>query len=196
MEGNLMRLLSLTKKGKNMSNDNIGMFYGSDTGATEYAAELITEAFEGVDIQKKDIYKASTTDFEPYDKLILGLSTWFDGDLQSDWEDFFQKFKTIDFTAKKVAIFGLGDQMGYGEFFIDGVGILGQEVLNQGGEIIGVWSTEGYDYEESVAEFEPGWFMGLALDEDNQRDMTESRVQQWVVQLIEEFEISSIETTA
>ena len=77
--------------------------------------------------------------------------------------------------------------MGYGEYFIDGVGILGQAVAENGGEIIGVWPTEGYDFEESVAEFEPGWFMGLALDEDNQREMTEERVDAWLAQITEEF---------
>ncbi|WP_422354829.1 flavodoxin [Roseivirga pacifica] len=178
-----------------MSTATIGLFYGSDTGATEYAAELIETAFEVASIEKHDVHKVSAADFASYDRIILGLSTWFDGDLQSDWEGFFDEFKTIDFTGKKVAIFGLGDQMGYGEFFIDGVGILGQEVVNNGGEVIGVWSTEGYDYDESVAEFEPGWFMGLALDEDNQRDMTESRIAQWVAQLVEEFELEAVGST-
>ena len=167
--------------------DKIGLFYGSDTGATEHVADLIIAAIGEDLIDRKDIYKAEKADLEKYDRLILGLSTWFDGDLQSDWEDFFEEFKTIDFTGKKVAIFGLGDQMGYGEFFIDGVGILGKVVAENGGEIIGVWPTEGYDYEESVAEFEPGWFMGLAIDEDNQRDMTEERVNTWVEQIREEF---------
>ena len=28
-------------------------------------------------------------DFNRFDVLILGLSTWYDGDLQSDWENYF-----------------------------------------------------------------------------------------------------------
>jgi len=169
----------------------IGLFYGSDTGSTEFAKDLVIKAFGEHVIEVKDVYKAKKEDFFPYDLLILGLSTWFDGDLQSDWEDFFDDFQTIDFTGKKVAIFGLGDQVGYGEFFIDGVGILGEAIANNGGEIVGVWSTDGYDYLESKAEFEPGWFMGLALDEDNQRDLTENRIQEWVAQIKEEFELVS-----
>lgn len=170
-----------------MSNKEIGLFYGSDTGATEHVTELIVNKLGEDLVETHDVYKAKVEQFEPYNKLILGLSTWFDGDLQSDWENFFEEFKKIDFTGKKVAIFGLGDQMGYGEYFIDGVGILGQAVAENGGEIIGVWPTEGYDFEESVAEFEPGWFMGLALDEDNQREMTEERVDAWLAQITEEF---------
>jgi flavodoxin I len=167
----------------------IGLFYGSDTGSTEYAKDLVIKAIGEEYVDSKDVYKASKSDFDHYSLLILGLSTWFDGDLQSDWEDFFGEFQTIDFTDKKVALFGLGDQIGYGEFFIDGVGILGQAVAENGGEIVGVWPNDGYDYLESKAEFEPGWFMGLALDEDNQRDQTEDRIQRWIEQIKEEFPI-------
>ena len=153
-----------------MTHSKIGLFYGSDTGSTEHVTDLIVKKLGKDLVETYDVYNAKASQFEPYNKLILGLSTWFDGDLQSDWEGFFEEFKQIDFTGKKVAIFGLGDQAGYGEYFIDGVGSLGQVVAENGGEIIGVWSTEGYDYEASVAEFEEGWFMGLAVDEDNQRE--------------------------
>ncbi len=171
--------------------EKIGLFYGSDTGSTEYVSELIIKKLGEEMLDVYDVYKVKKSDFDQYDKLILGLSTWFDGDLQSDWESFFETFQTIDFSGKKVALFGLGDQIGYGEFFIDGVGILGNVIAQNGGEIIGVWPTEGYDYLESVAEFEPGWFMGLAVDEDNQRDLTVDRVDAWLEQIQEEFPIIS-----
>lgn len=43
-----------------------------------------------LDVMK--IGEATVTDFKKYEKLILRLSTWYDGDLQSDWEDFFDDF--------------------------------------------------------------------------------------------------------
>lgn len=174
----------------------IGLFYGSDTGATEYIKDLIVGELGEDTIDVFDAYKVKKEDFEPYDKIIIGLSTWFDGDLQSDWDNFFEEFKTIDFTGKKVALFGLGDQIGYGEYFIDGVGILGNVIAANGGEVIGVWPTDGYDYEASVAEFEPGWFMGLAIDEDNQRDLTHDRVSDWIEQIREEFPLVNEQITA
>ena len=119
--------------------------------------------------------------------MILGLSTWFDGDLQSDWGGFFDTFKRIEFSGKKVAIYGVGDQIGYSEFFVDGIGILGKIVVENGGEIIGAWPTKGYDFEASEAEHLPGWFMGLAIDEDNQGGMTEQRTERWVNQILKEF---------
>lgn len=174
----------------------IGLFYGSDTGATEYIKDLIVGELGEDTIDVFDAYKVKKEDFEPYDKIIIGLSTWFDGDLQSDWDNFFEEFKTIDFTGKRVALFGLGDQIGYGEYFIDGVGILGNVIAENGGEVIGVWPTDGYDYEASAAEFEPGWFMGLAIDEDNQRDLTQDRVSAWIEQIREEFPLVNEQITA
>ena len=75
------------------------------------------------------------SELDNYEFLILGLSTWFDGDLQSDWEGLFDTFKRIKFSGKKVAIYGVGDQIGYSEFFVDGIGILGKIVV-ENGEIV------------------------------------------------------------
>ena len=86
----------------------IGVFYGSDTGSTEVVKDLLVKEIGKEFVHEIDAYKLKISDFDNYDKIIIGLSTWYDGDLQSDWENFFDDFKTIDFTGKKVAIFGLG----------------------------------------------------------------------------------------
>ena len=170
-----------------MANRKIGLFFGSDTGNTETVAEKIIEILENKDIDLINIYDAKAEDFTQYDDLILGLSTWHDGELQSDWDTFFIEFSEIDFTNKTVALFGLGDQYVYADYFVDGIGIIGEVVINNGGKIIGKWSTEGYEHTESKAEVEEGTFLGLALDEDNQPELTDERVETWVEQIIEEF---------
>ena len=58
-----------------------------------------------------------------------------------------------------MVIYGVGDQIGCGEFFVDGIGILVKIVVENGGEIIVVWSTKGYDFEASETEYLPGTFM-------------------------------------
>ncbi|MEM9024211.1 MAG: flavodoxin domain-containing protein [Bacteroidota bacterium] len=93
----------------------------------------------------------------------------------------------MDFTGKTVALFGLGDQRGYGEWFVDGMGILGEQVIKAGGTIIGHWSTEGYEYDHSKAEFEEGTFYGLAIDEECQPDLTTDRLDTWTQELIPQF---------
>ncbi|MEK6482453.1 flavodoxin [Catalinimonas sp. 4WD22] len=170
-----------------MTNEKIGLFYGSDTGYTEGVANQIQELVGASNIEVHDINRAKPEDFAPFQRIIIGLSTWHDGELQSDWDAFYENFKTIDFNGKTVAFFGLGDQIGYAEYFIDGVGILGDVVYDNGGQIVGVWPTDGYDFEVSKAEFQEGWFLGLAIDEDNQPEMTVERVEVWVQQIIEEF---------
>ena len=97
------------------------------------------------------------------------------------------EFSEIDFTNKTIALFGLGDQYVYADYFVDGVGIIGEVVINNGGKIIGKWSTEGYEHTESKAEIEEGVFLGLALDEDNQPELTDKRIETWIKQITEEF---------
>ena len=76
-----------------------------------------------------------------------------------------------------------------GDYFIDGVGIIGEVVIKNGGKIIGKWPTEGYEHTESKAELEDGTFLGLAIDEDNQYEQTDERIDVWVAQIISEFPI-------
>ncbi len=167
--------------------NKVGLFYGSDTGNTEVIAGLIQKMIGEERVDVIDVYDCSPDSFDKYQNIIIGLSTWHDGQLVSAFDDFENDFKTIDFTGKKVALYGLGDQFGYADYFIDGVGIIGEMVKEQGGELVVQWPTEDYDYEESKADLGNGFFMGLALDEDNQEDFTESRLEKWVPMVLEAF---------
>ena len=166
--------------------EKLGLIYGSDTGATESVIEVLVEIINK-EVEVIEVCNVDEDDFLKFDFLILGIPTWYDGDLQSDWEDYYDTFKTIDFTNKIVAIFGLGDQIGYGEYFVDGIGILAQVVIKNGGKIIGNCSTDGYDFIQSKAEKSEGIFYGLPIDEDNQHHETENRIEKWWQQLKEEF---------
>ncbi|MEX6626651.1 flavodoxin [Tenacibaculum pacificus] len=165
----------------------IGLIYGSDTGMTEEVTNSIVDNWNLSDIKVMEVSEVKKSDFEQFDILLLGLSTWYDGDLQSDWESYFDEFKTIDFTNKTVAIYGLGDQYGYGEYFIDGVGMLAEVILKNGGKITGFWSVDGYDFTESKAIYNNDLFYGLAIDEDNQPELTQKRITDWLSILENEF---------
>jgi len=168
-------------------NNKVALIYGSDTGSTEYISEIIAEKLSLEDMDFKDVVTMKPPDFAEYDILILGIPTWYIGELQTDWDDFFEEFKTIDFTGKKVAFFGLGDQYGYPDNFQDGLGILAEVVLDNGGQLYGYWPNEGYDFNESLGLAPNGMFYGLALDEDNQRDESNDRIEKWVHQIKEEL---------
>lgn len=161
----------------------IGLFYGSDTGTTEEYAEKIKDAFSK-EVELHNIADSSKEDIEAYDNLILASSTWGDGDLQADWEDFEANLSDIDFSNKTVALVGIGDQGTYGDTFCNALGHLYE--YTKAANIIGKTSTDGYDYEESTAEVN-GEFVGLVLDDVNQDELTEERIQTWVNQIEDSF---------
>lgn len=166
---------------------NIGLFFGTTTGKTESMVEAIVEEFGGADVvEVYDIAEVEDNEFEAYDNIIIACPTWDIGELQSDWQGYFEELDSIDFNGKKVAYFGTGDQEGYPDNFQDAMGILEDKITSLGGQTVGYWSTDGYDFNESKA-LRNGKFVGLALDEDNQPDLSEERIKAWVAQLKSEF---------
>lgn len=168
----------------------IGLFYGTDTGNTERSAKRIKELLEakvnGITIELNEIYKKKAADMAKYDLLILGMPTWYDGELQGDWESYISEMEQIDFTSKKVAFFGLGDQYGYASYFCDALGIFAEIVEKKGGKLYGFMSVAGFEHDFSKAQ-RGDQFVGLCLDVDNQDTLTEERTQKWVEQIVGEF---------
>ena len=162
----------------------IKLIYGSDTGNTEEISLILKKNINFADVEVLEVSKLEKNSWDSHDIIILGIPTWYDGELQSDWEDYFEEFQKINFKNKTVAIFGLGDQIGYGEWFCDGIGILGKVVAKNGGKIVGFTKRDdSYDFESSKALFDEDTFWGLCLDEDNQPHDTEKRIESWIKQL-------------
>ncbi|AXX93080.1 flavodoxin [Malaciobacter molluscorum LMG 25693] len=158
------------------------IFYASSTGNTEEVVDKIAQKLEiselfNISNNQEDINKISE-----YDKLILATSTWGDGDLQDDWDEIWDEFKQIDFSNKTVALVALGDQDGYDDTFVNSLGTMYEQVIKQGANVIGFTSTDGYDFEESTA-LKNDQFVGLVIDEDNQDDLTDERIENWTNQI-------------
>ena len=107
----------------------IGLFYGSSTCYTEMAGEKICEQinsnFKNNSVSLHNIADTPLSLMADYDYLILGIPTWDYGELQEDWETHWNQLDNIDFCGKKVAVYGLGDQIGYPEWFQDALGTSG-----------------------------------------------------------------------
>ena len=164
------------------------LIYGSDTGNTEHVIDNnLLSIFEPCfEIESKCVNSITSDDWKSHDFYILSIPTWYDGELQSDWEDYFEEFQTIDFTGKTVAVFGLGDQIGYDEWFCDGVGILAEIVEKNGGKVIGLTEKDdSFEFESSKALKDENTFWGLCLDEDNQDELTAERLENWFEKLKE-----------
>jgi flavodoxin I len=168
----------------------IGLFYGTDTGNTERVAKRLKEIIENtgkeITVELQEIYKKKKEDMAKYDLLILGMPTWYDGELQGDWESFIPEMEQIDFSAKKIAFFGLGDQYGYASYFCDALGVFAALVEKNGGKLNGFTNVAGYEHNFSKAQ-RGNQFVGLCLDEDNQTELTEKRLQNWIEQVLAEF---------
>lgn len=167
----------------------IGLFYGSTTGKTADAAEKIQEAFGGDSVVTlHEISDIQASEFDSYECIIIACPTWDIGELQADWLGFYEdgELDNLNFTGKKVAYFGTGDQSGYPENFQDAMGILEEKISGLGATTVGNWPTDGYDFEASKG-VKNGKFVGLALDEDNQDELTDDRISKWVSQLKVEF---------
>lgn len=159
---------------------SIGIFFGSDTGNTENIARMIQQQL-GINVADiYDIAKSSKEDLEKYDRLLLGIPTWYYGEAQCDWDDFFPTLEDIDFSDKIVALFGCGDQEDYAEYFCDAMGILRDIIEPKGATLVGYWPTTGYHFEESKGLVDDNHFIGLAIDEDRQPELTAERVDDWV----------------
>lgn len=170
----------------------IGLFFGSDEGNTERVAYRIQERFGEDVVDICDIADATQLTFADYDRIILGIPTWDFGQIQSDWEEFWDDIAAVDFSGKTVALFGLGDQFGYGDYFLDAMGMLHDVIIQTGPKIIGHWSTEGYEFDASKAEIpEAGKFVGLALDEDQQEQLSADRLNRWCTQIHAEFGLTT-----
>ncbi len=163
----------------------IGIFYGSTYGMTAKVAEKIKKAFGQAKVDVYDLKTASLDEMEKYKNLIFGTSAWGIGEMQDDWENFIDNLSELDFSNRKVALFGLGDQKEYPESFVDGLGTLYCRLPDKSC-VVGETSTEGYEFYFSLAA-KDNKFVGLVLDEHNQKKLTDTRIKKWVEQLKKEF---------
>lgn len=158
------------------------IIYGSSTGTCEgiaqkIAAKLGVESADVYDVSKID---ASTPD--AYQNLILGTSTWGAGELQDDWYDGLDNLKKANLAGKVIAIFGCGDSESYSDTFCGAMGEIYDGLESSGAKIVGAVDTDGYTFDDSAA-VKDGKFVGLALDDVNEDDKTDERIDAWVADI-------------
>lgn len=173
----------------------IGLFFGSNTGKTRKVAKMIKRKYDDeLMAAALNVNRTTAEDFAAYEYLIIGTPTLGDGELpglSSDcdaesWEEFLPSIEETDFTGKTIAIFGLGDQVGYPDEFLDAMGELYEFFTERGAKIVGSWPNEGYEFDHSEA-LRDDKFVGLALDLDNQSGLTEERLNTWLGQIAPVF---------
>jgi flavodoxin I len=169
----------------------VGLFYSTSTGNTQAAAEWIQEKFakHGDIAAPVDICEAKVSDMQAFDSLIVGAPTWNtgadEGRSGTVWDDVLDELGALNLKGKKVAIFGCGDSVAYGEYFCDAIEEIYMALEPSGADFIGKTDPAGYDFSDSKSLVD-GKFLGLPLDDDNEVDKTETRVENWCTQLVSE----------
>ncbi len=154
-----------------------GIFFGSTTGTCEDIANRIAKKIEGADVISASELTADSV--KQYDVILLGSSTWGDGELQDDWFDACDKIKGTDLSGKTVALFCVGDCQAYSDTFCGALAPLYEAVKDSGAKIVGQVNTDDYSFSSSEG-VKDGMFLGLALDENNESDKTDNRISNWL----------------
>lgn len=164
----------------------IALIYSFNTKKTGKVAEMLKTEFNDDALELVNAEDITVEKFISYDQYILGVPTWFDGELPNYWDEFVPAIEDMDLKGKKIAIYGLGDQKGYPENFQDAMGIMARLLEDRGAEIVGYTSTEDYTFERSMALREDK-FVGLALDFESQGSKNKARISAWVADLKTHF---------
>lgn len=168
-----------------------GLFYGYKGGNTEEVANIIADEFG---LNKADVHDLSKISFlllEEYDNYIFGIATvgadnWMDVTTKNTWDNFFMLLSKLNVKGKKAAIYGLGNHILYPDHFCDDMGMLKDKLTQAGIEVVGYTSSAEYQFSGSKA-LEGDKFVGLAIDHDNEPEMTPERVKKWVKRIKKEF---------
>ena len=153
--------------------------YGSSTGTCEAIAEKIAQKIGCKAINVQDL---TAEVVESNQNLILGTSTWGAGELQDDWYDGLKVLQGANLAGKTIALFGCGDCESYSDTFVGGIGELYNGIKASGARFVGAVSTDGYTFDDSEAVVD-GKFIGLPLDDVNEDDKTDSRIDAWIAEI-------------
>lgn len=158
-----------------------GIFYGSATGVTADVAKRIAKELGVADGDVHNVANAAPSKLGDYKTLILGTSTWGNGELEDDWYDFVDGAQALDLKGHNMAVFGCGDES-MTDTFCNGVGELYTRMLPTGVTPVGVFDADVYDFNNTEARID-GRIVGLLLDEVNHPELTDERIDMWATEV-------------
>ncbi len=115
---------------------NIKIIYGSTTGNTETVANLIANQMNHHSVELINAADATLEQVTGSDLVILGSSTWGYGEIQDDFQTFYDQMNHGTFHGKKVAIFGCGDSVSFSDVFCEAVNLIETKVVSLGADLV------------------------------------------------------------
>lgn len=133
--------------------------YGSTFGTTEKIARQIADALAvrtGRRPTLADVAWTGMPEIVQHDVLILGSSTWGEGELQPAWDVALDALSASDLRGRRVAVFGCGDRAGYPDTF-------DATKVRDGDDLVGLIVDDGEDDDARVAHV--AWWCDLLTSE-------------------------------
>lgn len=163
---------------------NVGIFCGTAGGTSMKIAKALAKEFDVDEIVNMEDDFDDIEQFDEFDVLFIGSSTWGQGDVHFSWVDVQLELEDegVDLTGKIVAFFGAGDSVKHGEHFCSALGKLHKTFTTLGAKAVGFVDASDYKYEFSLAEMD-GKLCGLAIDEHNEKSKTKERINNWIESL-------------
>lgn len=114
------------------------VIYGSTTGNTEILSGAVEKGLQkgGVEVTVMNVTKAELDNLGEFDLIVLGCSTWEEGELQEDFIPFYDAMTKDHFDQRKVAVFGPGDSEMYPDFFCEAITLIETKLKECGAEIV------------------------------------------------------------
>ncbi len=170
--------------------NKIGIFFGTDSGTTRLMAKKMAKMLGNTAAKPVNVNRCTPEDLLQYDALILGTPSYGINQLpgkstkvlEGCWEEFMPQLQDANLSGKTIALYGLGDQEKYPDRFVHSLIHLYDWCKANGAEVVGQWSTEGYEFEHSPSVID-GQFVGLVIDQRSQSLLTDARLATWIGQI-------------
>ncbi len=169
----------------------IGLFYAPSGGSVHKVAKRIKQKIKDRKVDMLYIRDVKPEDFLNYRNIILVSSTsgkdaW-NNDETDEWAAFMPGLQKLRLDGRRIALVGLGNSVLYPNNFVDGLSNFADLIEEKGGILIAKTETDGYTYTLSRS-IQDNLFMGLALDEDNEANQTDARIEKWLSLVLPEME--------
>ncbi|PID94323.1 MAG: flavodoxin [Bacteroidetes bacterium] len=165
------------------------ILYWPEGGDTDCCAHKIFDTLTAEKATIHSLEEIEVSIVKDYDQIIVGGSTigannWKDAQKDNEWVHFLRKCREeqVNLEGKKVAIFGLGDQILYPNHFVDDMADIYHALVAFGAKVVGEWPAEAYRFSASKALIN-NKFLGLALDETNESEKSDERITKWLEML-------------
>lgn len=131
----------------------VTIIYGSTTGNTERVAELLKSNI-AAEVTLADASNADKEMVQSADLILLGASTWGYGEIQDDFQAYYDLMNEDLLKGKDVAVFGCGNSDDFPDVYCEAVNLIKDKAAECGANIIGEGLKVDGEVDDNVSAIE------------------------------------------